>query len=58
MYEQIVLATSNTWTQTLDLDPKTPLPRKIYTLKNLDHERHEKRLGAERRLKDHIVQLY
>ena len=28
MYEQIVLATSNTWTQTLDLDPKNLYPEK------------------------------
>ena len=34
----INMATSKTWTQTLDLDPG-PGPRKSWTLKNLDLEK-------------------
>ena len=38
------LATSKTWTRTLDLDPEKPRPRKTWTLKNLDPEN----LGSEK----------
>ena len=33
------LATSKTWTYTLDPDPEKPVPRKTWTLKNLDPEK-------------------
>ena len=33
------MATSKTWSQTLDLDPEKPQPRKTWTQKNLDPEK-------------------
>ena len=35
-----VLATSKTWTRTPDSDPEKPRPKKTWTLKNLDPEKH------------------
>ena len=35
-FKYVLMATSKTWTQTLDLDPEKSGPRKTWTLKNLD----------------------
>ena len=39
------MATSKTWTRTLDLDPEKPGPRKYWTLKDLDPEKHGINIG-------------
>ena len=41
------MATSKTWTRTLDPDPEKPGPRKTLTLKNLDPEKRGKLLDVE-----------
>ena len=59
------MATSKTWTQTLDpdlekpgpwktwtqknLDPEKPEPRKTWTPKNLDYEKHGKQLDQKKK---------
>ena len=59
------MATSKTWTRTLDADPEKPGPLKTWTLKpltlknphpeNLDHKKRGKQLDAEKWLEDYIV---
>ena len=56
----IQLATSKTWTLTLDLEPEKPGPwktwtLKTWTLKNLDHEKRGELLDVEKWLEDYIV---
>ena len=36
------------WTRNLDPDPEKPGPRKTWTLKNLDPEKHGKQLDMEK----------
>ena len=55
-----VKATSKTWTRTLDSDPRPwtrtlDRTRKNWTLKNLNLEKHGKRLDMENWLEDHIL---
>ena len=45
-----ILATSKTWTQTLDLDLEKSGPWKIWTLKILDYEKRGKHLDAEQKI--------
>ena len=60
------MATSKTWTRTLDpdpdpgpwpwtLDPENPGPWKTWTLKNLDPEKHGEQLDMEKWLEDRIL---
>ena len=52
--DETCLATSKTWTWTIDLEPG---PWKTCTLKNLDHEKRGKQLDAENRLKSALYDL-
>ena len=48
------MATSKTWTQTLDPDPEKPGPWKTWTLKNLDYEKRGKQLDVKKKIRINI----
>ena len=41
------MATSQTWTQTLDRDPEKPGHKKTWNLKNIDPEKHGINMGLK-----------
>ena len=41
------MATSKTWTRTLDQDPEKPQPRKTWTLKSMDPKKHGINMGLK-----------
>ena len=50
------MATSKTWNRTLEPEPEKPRPWKTWTLKNLDHEKHE--INMELKDFSHFRELY